>query len=70
MSGDIIPEIWHKSQGTEHRGRDNAFRLSDSKGQPNGDTEAIGYVDLELGLEICGLEIQNWESSTPNGDDH
>lgn len=65
MSGDIIPKIWHKSQGAEHRGGDNAFREGHSKGQPNGDTEAIGHVDVELGLEICGLEIQNWEPSTP-----
>lgn len=70
MSGDIIPKIRHKSQRAERRGGDNAFREGDSKGQPNGDTYAIRYVDLELGLEICGLEIQNWELSTPNRDDH
>lgn len=55
-----------KTRGRAQGRRDNAFREGDSKGQPNGDTEAIGHVDLELGLEICGLEIQNWEPSTPD----
>lgn len=64
MSGGIIPDTWHESQGADVGVGDDEFREGKYKRHCNKDTKTTGCMGLEFRLEISGLEIQNWESSS------